>query len=98
MSAAEEFVCRVREIAREGEPEDALDLIYQTLDRWMRGGRFIDVSEALLLADPAALPLVVAIAYASATRPARDYLAESRADYLARLIAHDPRAEEWRHR
>jgi hypothetical protein len=79
------FVRSVREIAREDEPEDALDLVYQTIDRWMRQGRFDIVREVLALADPDPLPLVVALAYVSVTQPASELLGEERARFVARV-------------
>jgi hypothetical protein len=72
-------------ISREDEPEDALDLVYQSIDRWMRGDRFDIVKEVLALADPNPLPLVVALAYVSITRPAHESLSEARAGYISRV-------------
>ncbi len=84
-SEAASFLVTVREIARDDEPEDALDLIYQGVDRFMRGGRF-DVCRAIIAsADAEALPLVHALAFASITQPAREHLGSSRVGYVARL-------------
>lgn len=75
------------ELAARGENDQALDLVFDTLDDLLLDGRVSDCEAALRAVDPARLPPVVAVGFLAITRSAEDRLRDVRAALRRRIEA-----------
>ena len=81
----------VRDLAARGEPDTALDLVFDQLDDLLLDDRFEECAAVLHTVDPTRLPPVVAVGFLAITCAADDRLREARSALRHRIeMAYQP--------
>jgi hypothetical protein len=74
----------IRRLVAEGRSDEALDIVFDVLDRWMTEGRFGEVDAVLAAVNLDDCDLTVAMGYVTAGSWAREHL-PSYAAFVARV-------------
>jgi hypothetical protein len=74
----------VRHLAQQDQLEEAMDILFRTLNRWLKQGNFQACDEILEKVSPEWLHLSLSLGILSLTRPASKYL-KHRSKFYSRL-------------
>jgi hypothetical protein len=88
------FLVRARKLEAHGNPDEALDLVYDQVDAMLSAGKLEELQEILTNVDPRLLSTSLILALLTSTLPVRKRLA--RRDGFFRLAAeHLKRRKDW---